>query len=279
MDLNFAPPAEVTDLAQRVADFVKAKVVPYEKDPRWTAHGPTEELAPRAERAGPRRRRVRAAGVNRVGRPGRPAREAACSRRPAIRSWARRRSIARRPTRATSTCWTRSPRRSSTSAACGRWPRRDPLLLLDDRAGPRRGLGPVGAPDHGRRDGNDWVIDGASGSSPAPRGRLRDHHGRTGEDGAARRRCSSSTGQPGHRIVRMMKPDRIRRRPRRGRLRGLPRADDAVLGELGKGFRYAQVRLGAGRLTHCMRWTGRPRARTTSPPAMRSGAKCSARSW
>ena len=44
MDLNFAPPAEVTELAQRVADFVKAKVVPYEKDPRWTAHGPTEEL-------------------------------------------------------------------------------------------------------------------------------------------------------------------------------------------------------------------------------------------
>jgi acyl-CoA dehydrogenase len=31
---------------------------------------------------------------------------------------------------------------------------------------------------------------------------------------------------------------------------------DAVLGELGKGFRYAQVRLAPARLTHCMRWLG-----------------------
>src|SRR5260221_65645 len=33
-------------------------------------------------------------------------------------------------------------------------------------------------------------------------------------------------------------------------------ADDAVLGEPGEGFRYAQVRLAPARLTHCMRWLG-----------------------
>jgi alkylation response protein AidB-like acyl-CoA dehydrogenase len=32
--------------------------------------------------------------------------------------------------------------------------------------------------------------------------------------------------------------------------------DDAVLGEVGQGFRYAQVRLAPARLTHCMRWLG-----------------------
>jgi acyl-CoA dehydrogenase len=35
--------------------------------------------------------------------------------------------------------------------------------------------------------------------------------------------------------------------------------DDALLGEPGQGFRYAQVRLAPARLTHCMRWLGAAR--------------------
>jgi acyl-CoA dehydrogenase len=35
--------------------------------------------------------------------------------------------------------------------------------------------------------------------------------------------------------------------------------DDAVLGEVGQGYRYAQVRLAPARLTHCMRWLGAAR--------------------
>ena len=36
-------------------------------------------------------------------------------------------------------------------------------------------------------------------------------------------------------------------------------ADDAVLGSVGEGFRYAQVRLAPARLTHCERWLGAAR--------------------
>lgn len=35
--------------------------------------------------------------------------------------------------------------------------------------------------------------------------------------------------------------------------------EEDVLGEVGKGFRYAQVRLAPARLTHCMRWLGQAR--------------------
>jgi alkylation response protein AidB-like acyl-CoA dehydrogenase len=35
--------------------------------------------------------------------------------------------------------------------------------------------------------------------------------------------------------------------------------DDAVLGEVDEGYRYAQVRLGPARMTHCMRWLGAAR--------------------
>jgi acyl-CoA dehydrogenase len=40
------------------------------------------------------------------------------------------------------------------------------------------------------------------------------------------------------------------------RLDGLVVPESAVLGRIGEGFRYAQVRLAPARLTHCMRWLG-----------------------
>jgi len=43
------------------------------------------------------------------------------------------------------------------------------------------------------------------------------------------------------------------------RLDGVRVPESAVLGRVGEGFRYAQVRLAPARLTHCMRWLGAAR--------------------
>ncbi len=40
------------------------------------------------------------------------------------------------------------------------------------------------------------------------------------------------------------------------RFHGVRVGDDAVLGQAGEGFKYAQVRLSPARLSHCMRWLG-----------------------
>ena len=42
--VDFTLPTEIVDLSARVRSFVAEKIVPYESDPRMTAHGPTEDL-------------------------------------------------------------------------------------------------------------------------------------------------------------------------------------------------------------------------------------------
>ncbi|CAN0569430.1 unnamed protein product, partial [Laminaria digitata] len=42
--ISFEPTPEQDALRQRIESFVMEQIVPYEKDPRNTSHGPTEEL-------------------------------------------------------------------------------------------------------------------------------------------------------------------------------------------------------------------------------------------
>ncbi|MFZ5492993.1 MAG: acyl-CoA dehydrogenase family protein [Pseudomonadota bacterium] len=106
------------------------------------------------------------------------------------------------------------------------------------------------------RDGNGWVIDG-------------DKWFITGADGAAFAICMARTddgptlfmveaGNPGFEIVRHT-PTLDHAFPGghcEVRFAGCRVDADAVLGDVGRGYDYAQLRLGPGRLTHCMRWLG-----------------------
>jgi alkylation response protein AidB-like acyl-CoA dehydrogenase len=42
--MDFSIPQDLKDLAQRIRTFVEDEVIPFERDERWTAHGPTEGL-------------------------------------------------------------------------------------------------------------------------------------------------------------------------------------------------------------------------------------------
>jgi acyl-CoA dehydrogenase len=115
------------------------------------------------------------------------------------------------------------------------------------------------------RRGDGWVIDG-------------DKWYISGADGAAFTICMALTGEQGERRVRrpratmfLVDTDNpgfriVRRIPSLDgdfggghcevHFRDCFVSDDAVLGTVGEGFAYAQMRLAPARLTHCMRWLG-----------------------
>lgn len=102
-------------------------------------------------------------------------------------------------------------------------------------------------------NGHKWLITGAQGADFAI------IMART-EDGNATM-FLTDTDQPGFILERMMDSLDTCFTGGHGVLRfenlRVPAAN--VLGEVGKGFRYAQVRLAPARLTHCMRWLGQAR--------------------
>jgi len=110
------------------------------------------------------------------------------------------------------------------------------------------------------RDGDDylingtkWFITGAEGASFAIiMAKM--------EDGSATM-FLADMDQPGIRLERLMDSLDTAFAGGHGVLHfenlRVPASD--VLGEIGKGFRYAQVRLAPARLTHCMRWLGQAR--------------------
>lgn len=107
-------------------------------------------------------------------------------------------------------------------------------------------------------NGTKWLITGAPGASlNIIMARTFD---RSGEDVGATM-FLTDTHDPGFKLERML--DTMDSNSPGGHgvvtFTDLRVGRDQVLGEVGRGFRYAQVRLAPARLTHCMRWLGAAR--------------------
>jgi len=104
-------------------------------------------------------------------------------------------------------------------------------------------------------DGTKWLITGAVGAELAII-MAKNNSDTLGPHGATM--FLSPMRAPGIHIERVL--DTLDRFMAGGhavvRLDGLRVPESAVLGRVGAGFRYAQVRLAPARLTHCMRWLG-----------------------
>ncbi|UIX29102.1 acyl-CoA dehydrogenase family protein [Streptomyces sp. GQFP] len=113
----------------------------------------------------------------------------------------------------------------------------------------------VRVPGGWRISGRKWFISGADGAAFAIV--MARTSGEPGDPGGATMFLVGADN-PGMKVVRNI--DTLDRALFAGHSElafdGCEVTDDAVLGEVDKGFEYAQVRLGPARMTHCMRWLG-----------------------
>jgi alkylation response protein AidB-like acyl-CoA dehydrogenase len=259
--MDFALPKDLEALGERVLTFIKEEIIPFETDPRWTAHGPTEELRrelnDRARRAGLLSVHVPkeygGLGLDHVGK--------------SVVLEAAGYSML-----------------GPTALHC-QAPDEGNIHLLEQVANPEqkeRYLRPLATAEvrscfamtephpgagsdpgmlatRAEKDGNGfvirgkkWLITGAEGAAFAI------IMARTGDGPNDATMFIADLPNPAFKITRTL--DTMDSSFIGGHavveIEDLRLAGDAVLGEIGQGFRYAQVRLAPARLTHCMRWLG-----------------------
>lgn len=264
--MNFDLSPELQDLQQRTRDFIAREVIPMEGDPRCTPHGPTEDL--RTELVD----KARAAGL-------------LSSHMPTNLGGLGLSHVAKAIVFEESGYSPLGPVAMNIAA-----PDEGNMHLMEVVAKPEhkaRWLAPLAAGhirscfcmtepdpgsgsdpgmlattatqdgDHYRIDGLKWFITGAEGASFAI---IMAKHADGEHAGQATMFLADMT-QPGITVERSMNALDTCFPGGHGvvRFEGLRVPVSDVLGELGQGFKYAQVRLSPARLTHCMRWLGQAR--------------------
>ncbi len=257
--MDFALSPELRELQLRVRSFIRERIMPFEADPRWGQHGPSETL--RDELVG----LARAAGLltphasRELGGMGLSHVQKAVVFEEAGYS-------ALGPTALN----IHAPDEGNihllevvaSPAQKERWLR--PLVQGSARScfcmtepPPGAGADPSMLRTTAVRDGDDYVLDGIKWFITGAQGASIAIIMARMEDGLATM-FLSDMNRPGIEVERTMDAMDSCFTGGHGvvRLRGLRVPASDVLGEVGQGLRYAQVRLAPARLTHCMRWLG-----------------------
>jgi len=260
MDFSLSP--EIEALRERVKQFIHEQVIPFENDPRQDSHGPhralRDELIAKARSAG----LLTPHASEAMGGMGLSHIEKAVVFEEAGYSWLGPTAL---NIHAPDEGNIHLMEEVATEAQKERWLRpqvegKTRSCFCMTEPAPGAGADPSLLNTTAVRDGDDylinglkWLITGADGADYAIiMARM--------EDGSATM-FLSDMNREGIRLVRNL--DAMDRCFSGGHgvvefknLR-IPATD--VLGEIGKGFRYAQIRLAPARLTHCMRWLGQAR--------------------
>lgn len=260
MDFSLSP--ELQELKHRTRQFIAEQIIPMENDPRQTPHGPEEslrtELVGRARTAGlltpHASKELGGLGLSHIAKAVvfeeagySPLGPVALNIHAPDEGNIHLMEVVATP--AQKERWL-APLVAGTHRSCFAMTEPDPGAGADPSM-----LMTTATPDGGDYlvSGTKWFITGAEGAAFAI------VMARMPDDSATM--FLTDMDRPGIRLERLMDSldscftgghgvlhfDRVR----------IPARD--VLGEIGKGFRYAQVRLAPARLTHCMRWLGQAR--------------------
>ncbi len=262
LPIAYAPTERSRAIAERVEAFVRGTVVPCEHDPRWSQHGPSEELV-RELRAQARAAGVLTPHILPDGSHLTQLETAAVLKRSGLSPLGPVAVNTAAPDEGNmyligKVASARQKERFLAPLVQGE--ARSAFFMTEPAADGGAGSDPSMLQTTAERDGSDWVIRGRKAFI-------------TGAEGAAVGIIMARTGSaettratmflvdlphPAVRIERVL--DTIDGSMPGGHaivaIESLRVPGDQVLGEVDEGFRYAQVRLSPARLSHCMRWHG-----------------------